>query len=789
MERQRDIDAGRPPRVYPQKETFMAMEIEYSDGILHVPLDKSFRLSRYRSADAIVKPKLSRMRSGSWGKQRDRVKGMTEDIAVDVLAAYVRREKTKRMPYRLDLEAGMENFERGFVWEETEDQLKAITQIRDDMVWRGKPMDRLVAGDVGFGKTEVAMRALFRACINSRQAVLLAPTSVLASQHYKNVVKRFNGTGVVVKLLRGGIGKEREEVKAGLKNGTVGLVVGTHAILGKGVEFRNLGLVVIDEEQRFGVKQKERLKVISSGVDVLTLSATPIPRTLQMSLSGVRDTTTIRTPPKGRVPVKTTVEETSHAKIGEAIKKELDRGGQAFVVVPRIGMIDGALEMLEEEIPGVRIVVAHGKMGRGQAEENVSHFAAGKADVLLATTVIENGIDIPTVNTMIVLRAETFGMSTLYQLRGRVGRSNVQAYAILMYDQGIGGVSEGAMLRLKAMEDLQELGAGFDIASRDLEIRGAGSLFGVEQSGMAGKVGFDLYMRMLRKAIKKLGGLRLPIAGNTDIDLGSGEGSIMGANAFSIPASYISSEEENSRMVGEARLAEDSDELVRLTSEWKEVYGPLPAEMKRPLKDLHLHACTRLLGIDKVRLDKDGTAVLRAPGMRPRHWRMIEEEIKAKGGRSKTGVKKKVKVYFPERMKEAERREENAEAIIGGEVEKNEGDGPMEDEWEDGIEEDEQDGDSSGMRKFLAMGDDDEIPGLRIEGVGDLPVGERAEGLLKLLLPLAKIVKERTKEDDLRTMEQVEKRERREQWENNIKQGGGLKKNRVGYYEQPKKDS
>jgi len=286
------------------------------------------------------------------------------------------------------------------------------------------------------------------------------------------------------------------------------------------------------------------------------------------------------------------------------------RGGQAFVVVPRIGMIDDAAWMLEEEVPGLRITIAHGRMGRGQAEENVNQFAKGEADVLLATTVIENGIDIPSVNTMVVLRAESFGMSTLYQLRGRVGRSNVQAYALLMYEEGEGGVSEGAMLRLKAMEDLQELGSGFDLASRDLEIRGAGSLFGVEQSGMAGKVGFDLYMRMLRKAIKKLGGLRLPGAGNTDIDLGNGEGSIMGTHAFIIPSSYIVDGDDNSRMVGEARLAEDSDELVKLTAEWKDKFGPIPSEMKKPLKNLHLHACTRLLAVDKVRINADGTAVL-----------------------------------------------------------------------------------------------------------------------------------------------------------------------------------
>jgi transcription-repair coupling factor (superfamily II helicase) len=242
---------------------------------------------------------------------------------MDVLAAYVRREKTRRMPYRQDLEGRMELFESGFKYEETKDQVKAIGVVKEDMVWKVKPMDRLVAGDVGFGKTEVAMRALYRSCLNSRQSVLLAPTSVLASQHYKNAVERFKGTGVRIELLRGGGGKAGEEIRKALKEGSVGLVVGTHAILGKGVEFRNLGLVVIDEEQRFGVKQKERLKVLSSGVDVLTLSATPIPRTLQMSLSGVRDTTTIRTPPKGRVPVKTTVEKFDAKKVGEAVKKEV----------------------------------------------------------------------------------------------------------------------------------------------------------------------------------------------------------------------------------------------------------------------------------------------------------------------------------------------------------------------------------------------------------------------------------------------------------------------------------
>jgi transcription-repair coupling factor (superfamily II helicase) len=347
-------------------------------------------------------------------------------------------------------------------------------------------MDRLVCGDVGFGKTEVALRALFRCVANGRQAALLSPTGVLAAQHMKNVLKRMGENSEFdfnIALLRGGMGKNTKvgrAIREQISTGEVNLIVGTHALLSSGLKFKDLGLLVVDEEQRFGVKQKERLKLICSGIDVLTLSATPIPRTLQMSLSGIRDTSTIRSPPPMRKPTKTFVQEFHKDFVREAIQRELDRGGQCFYVVPRIAQLEEAEKVINELFPDLSIIMAHGRMPRGGAEENVAAFAEGKYDLLLATTVIENGVDIPSVNTIIIQNAQAFGMSTLYQLRGRVGRSDLQAYAYFLHKEE--AITEQSAMRLQAMADLHELGSGFDVANRDLEIRGAGSLLGTEQS-------------------------------------------------------------------------------------------------------------------------------------------------------------------------------------------------------------------------------------------------------------------------------------------------------------------
>ena len=566
------------------------LEISYSDGIVHVPVDRAYRLSRYRAGDSVVKPKLSRVRGDAWSRAKKRVEENTLELAQDVLALYATRETVQRVPFDPTQEEKVKEFEGTFPYTPTPDQKTCFEEVENDMVWRSRPMDRLICGDVGFGKTEVALRALFRTVCNGRQGALLAPTGVLAAQHYKNVLKRMGPDSefdINVALLRGGMGRRTKAGRAmreQIESGEVQLVVGTHALLSKDLAFKDLGLLVVDEEQRFGVKQKERLKVISGGIDVLTMSATPIPRTLQMSISGIRDTSTIRSPPPMRKPTISYVHEFEEEIVQEAIGRELARGGQCFYVVPRIAMLQQAEQVIEGLFSGIRVIQAHGRMGRNEAEENVAAFAEGKYDVLLATTVIENGVDIPSVNTIVIESAQNFGMSTLYQLRGRVGRSDQQAYAYFLHNED--SVTEQAALRLQAMAELQDLGSGFDVANRDLEIRGAGSLLGTEQSGLAARVGFDLYMRMLKKSVRQLKGLDLPMVLRTNILMPKGEGSIeiKGpggiSHAFKIPEDYMTDDSERQAAENEGRLAESTAQLVKLTNEWKSKYGALPTKLQ-----------------------------------------------------------------------------------------------------------------------------------------------------------------------------------------------------------------
>lgn len=650
------------------------LEISYADGIVHVPVDRAYRLSRYRSGDSVVKPRLSKVRGEAWRKARKRVEENTLQLAQDVLALYATRETLQRKPFDPSLEDLASTFGETFKFEPTSDQKKCFEDVENDMVWRTRPMDRLVCGDVGFGKTEVAMRAIFRAVSNGRQAALLAPTGVLASQHFKNVAKRMGEDtkfGKKVALLRGGMStktKAGRELRDKITNGEVDVVVGTHALLSNDMEYQDLGLLVVDEEQRFGVKQKERLKLICGGIDVLTLSATPIPRTLQMSLSGIRDTSTIRSPPPMRKPTITYVHDFNKDIVTLAVENELKRGGQCYYVVPRISMLQEAEDMLKETFPDLRVIQAHGRMIRDTAENNVAAFAEGNYDVLLATTVIENGVDIPSVNTIIIQDSQNFGMSTLYQLRGRVGRSDLQGYAYLFHREE--SITEQAVMRLQAIGELHELGSGFDVANRDLEIRGAGSLLGTEQSGMAARVGFDLYMRMLKKSIRQLRGLDLPLVPRTNVILPKQEGSleirtktpegIVTTSAITIPEDYITSEDTRFAEETAARLAESTTHLVELTNKWKETYGPVPAVLQNKLKTLHLHACTRRLGIDLIGLEQtdDGThhCVLRSPGLRPRHWGIIVPLLQ------KSVPPKGLDVIFPARLTLSGEEQE----IVGG---------------------------------------------------------------------------------------------------------------------------
>jgi len=757
------------------------LEVAYGDAVVHVPIERAYRMSRYRAGDAAIKPRLSRVKGEAWSKAKRKVEASTVQMAEDVLALYATRETLNRAPFDPSVEGRVHKFAESFPFEPTPDQRKCFEDVENDMVWRSRPMDRLICGDVGFGKTEVAMRALFRAVANGRQAAMLAPTGVLAAQHYKSIVKRMgDGTdhGFNVALLRGGMGKNTKkgrELRAAIAAGEVDVVIGTHALLSNGMSFKDLGLLTIDEEQRFGVNQKERLKLICNNVDVLTLTATPIPRTLQMSLSGIRDTSTIRSPPPMRKPTISYVSEFDAALVRDAIEREMTRGGQCYYVVPRISQLKEAEKLLKQIFPELRIVQAHGRMPRGKAEENVADFAEGNHDVLLATTVIENGVDIPQTNTIIIQNAQAFGMSTLYQLRGRVGRSDLQAYAYFFHKNDF--ITEQSAQRLQAMADLHELGSGFDVANRDLEIRGAGSLLGTEQSGMAARVGFDLYMRMLKKSMRQLRGLDLPMVPRSNVLLPDGEGSIEwsaegtgggensgGSNgSYIIPKSYIEDDDERSREEGAARLAESTQRLVEVTGSWKEKYGNLPSELQGNLKSLHLHACLRQLGVDVVGLDEStGDCVLRSPGLRPRHWAMICSQL------SRKSPPAGLDVVFPARFSGSD---DDTEVRGGTKLDLKEllSDPRYSDddeEW-DALDEEEVEAmkeiSSAVDARSLADVDVYDFPRFVIRGMRDkIKSGSRVDALLKVLLPPSKVVFKKQQKDKEKARVAAELREKRE---------------------------
>jgi transcription-repair coupling factor (superfamily II helicase) len=770
------------------------LEIAYDDAVVHVPVDRAYRLSRYRAGDAVVKPRLSKVKGEAWAKAKQKVEENTLLLAQDVLALYATRETLQRQPFDPTKESLVARFEETFSFDPTKDQKTCFEDVENDMVWRSRPMDRLVCGDVGFGKTEVALRALFRAVVNGRQAALLAPTGVLAAQHFKNVLKRMGPEtefNIDVALLRGGMGKNTKagrELREKIKEGEVDLIVGTHALLSNELEFKDLGLLVVDEEQRFGVKQKERLKLICGGIDVLTLSATPIPRTLQMSLSGIRDTSTIRSPPPMRKPTKTYVQDFSEDIVFEAISRELERGGQCYYVVPRIAMLEEAQDLIKRLFPGISLIQAHGRMGRGCAEENVAEFAEGKHDVLLATTVIENGVDIPTVNTIVIQNSQAFGMSTLYQLRGRVGRSDKQAYAYFLHREE--AVTEQAAMRLQAIGELNALGSGFDVANRDLEIRGAGSLLGTEQSGMAAKVGFDLYMRMLKKSIRQLRGLDLPLLPRTNILLPNGEGSIEvsgpsgKSHAFEIPKKYIPDDEERQQQETSGRLAESTARLVELTNCWKETFGPLPASLQAKLKTLHLHCVTRQLGIDLVGLQDDGNGridcILRSPGLRPRHWARICPSLPR-------GVPTRgLDVLFPARFSVTGDEQE----VLGGkalDLKELLTDSSYNDDQEDWDSLDQEEVEamkeisSAYNVKNLDEVDLEQYPRFVIRDFGAIPEGKRVDALLKLLLPSAKVVYEKQEKDKENAKVAAELREKRELLKKSQKEQQATENAQMGY--------
>lgn len=484
------------------------LQIEYKDGDkLYIPVEKVELIAKYSSGDGIV-PKLNKLNGTEWQKTKLRVKKKVESIAGDLIKLYAERENTQGFAFVKDDKNQLE-FENEFEFTPTEDQLKASEEIKHDME-RIVPMDRLLCGDVGYGKTEVAFRAIFKAVLSGKQVAFLCPTTILSNQHYKNALERFKNYPINIALLNRFVSaKETTKILEGLKEGKIDVVFGTHKLLNDQISYKDLGLLIIDEEQRFGVKHKERIKQIKSNIDVLTLSATPIPRTLQMSMSGIKNLSVIETPPVDRLPVQTYVLSENNQIIKDAIHKELARQGQVFILYNKINNMDEKIHEIQKLVPEARITSAHGQMDKTELENIMMAFINKESDVLICTTIIETGIDIPNVNTLIVIDADRFGLSQLYQLRGRVGRSNRIAYCYLMYNKHK-ILSEVAEKRLKAIKEFTELGSGFAIAKRDLSIRGAGDILGSEQSGFIDSVGIDMFMKLLDDEINRQKGIVTP---------------------------------------------------------------------------------------------------------------------------------------------------------------------------------------------------------------------------------------------------------------------------------------
>jgi transcription-repair coupling factor (superfamily II helicase) len=479
------------------------LQVDYAQGDrLYVPVHQADRLSRYVGAGEQMTPMLHRLGTADWERVKKQTRKAVDDIADELLELYAARELVQGHAFSPD-GAWQTELEAAFAYEETNDQLVAIEAVKQDME-QSQPMDRLICGDVGYGKTEVALRAAFKAVMDGKQVAILVPTTVLAQQHYQTFSRRLASFPVVVEMLsRFRTSAQQREVIEGLKAGTVDVVIGTHRLLSKDVEFKDLGLLVVDEEQRFGVGHKERIKQMRRQVDVLTLTATPIPRTLHMSMTGVRDLSTIETPPEERLPIKTTIAEYDETLIRQAVLREIDRGGQVFFVHNRVRGITQIARRLERLVPEASFGIAHGQMPERELERVMLDFANGEFNVLVCTTIIESGLDIPNANTIIINRADRFGLAQLYQLRGRVGRAAVRAYAYLLFDRNQ-TLTPVARDRLSALQEASELGAGFRIAMRDLEIRGAGELLGKKQHGHIAAVGFDLYCRLLAKSVEEL---------------------------------------------------------------------------------------------------------------------------------------------------------------------------------------------------------------------------------------------------------------------------------------------
>lgn len=553
-----------------------------------IPIEQVNLVQKYIGQEG-KKPKLDQIGGKSWAKKKNKVRKSVEDLADMLIQLYAKREKAVGFAFPTDDDFQVA-FEASFPYQETADQLNAISEIKADME-RPKPMDRLLCGDVGFGKTEVAMRAAFKAVMGGKQVAFLCPTTILAEQHYENFLERFKQFPVSIAMLSRFVSrKDQKKTLERLENGEIDIVVGTHRVLSKDVKYKKLGLVMVDEEQRFGVKDKEKLKNLKNSIDSLALSATPIPRTLHMSLVKIRDMSVLKTPPYNRQPVETYVQEFNEEVVVKAIRREIDRGGQVFFLHNRVESLDSIRLYLEKLMPEVLMETAHGQMNPQDLEDIMHRFIHGAYQMLISTTIVENGIDIPNVNTIVIDRANSYGLSQLYQLRGRVGRGGKQAYAYLLYPES-SALSDIAMKRLQIISDFTELGAGFKIAMKDMEVRGAGNLLGREQSGEIHSVGFDMYLRLLEEAVIE----RSPEAKEKAPDVYL-ELSYTGF----IPESYITSQTEKMEIYKKIAAIESDAELEGLHSEIYDRFGPLPEEILSLLSMAEIKILCRELWIKSI---------------------------------------------------------------------------------------------------------------------------------------------------------------------------------------------
>ncbi|MEG3843790.1 transcription-repair coupling factor [Microcoleus sp. herbarium14] len=596
------------------RETREYLVLQYADGTLRVAADQLGALSRFRTV-ADQTPVLNKLTGQTWEKTKTKVRKAVKKLAVDLLNLYAKRAKQVGYAFPPDM-PWQQELEDSFPYQPTPDQLKATQDVKRDMEG-DRPMDRLVCGDVGFGKTEVALRAIFKAVTAGKQVALLAPTTILTQQHYHTLKERFSPYPIEVGLLnRFRTETERREIHKRLATGELDVIVGTQSVLSKAIKFRDLGLLVVDEEQRFGVKQKEAIKALKTEVDVLTLTATPIPRTLYMSLSGIREMSLIATPPPSRRPIQTHLSPYNLEAVRTAIRQELDRGGQVFYVVPRIEGIDELADTLQLMVPGARIAIAHGQMEASELESIMLTFSAAEFDILVCTTIIESGLDIPRVNTILIEDAQKFGLGQLYQLRGRVGRAGIQAHAWLFYPKQ-NKLSDAARQRLRAIQEFAQLGSGYQLAVRDMEIRGSGDVLGTEQSGQMEAIGFDLYAEMLEEAIREIKGQEIPKVEDAQIDLS--------LTAF-IPADYIGDLDQKMSAYRSVASANTSEELQEIRADWCDRYGPIPLPAQQLIRVVELKQIAKQIGFSRIKPENKQHIVMETPMEEPA-WNLLKANL------------------------------------------------------------------------------------------------------------------------------------------------------------------